>query len=642
MPFWNSFSRTRFWATALSGSVGLGMTVSSPCSADDQLNKALGYAPRQADVSYEKIAATEFDKCSGKIEKRGGVDGYLVRNPNGQPLRWFADTNGDRNVDQWCYFQNGVEVYRDIDSDFNGVADEYRWLGTAGLRWGVDSNEDGKIDRWKMISAEELTAEIVEAVRTKDPDRFQRLLLSSDDLESLGLGSDKLEQLKDRIKNAGSDFSEFVKSQKMIGKDSRWVSFGASRPGMIPKGTDGSTEDLVVYENAVAVVEDGANKPQQLIVGTLVQVQGSWRLADVPKAGSDSVVAESGIFYPASTRMVSAETNNSNNALQALYNSLDQIDSKMAKAAEAQKSKLHDERADILEKIISASETEEEIGSWVRQFADTIGAAAQTGEFTEGVDRLKRFERAMAASSKLQPFQSYVAFRAITAEYVQNVSAPNSDFAKVQKDYLGQLEKFVADFPKSTDSAEALVQIGLSSELAGETEEASKYYAQAARDYGSTLNGRKAEGATRRLNMVGKKLPLTAKTMDGKNFDLRDYKDQVVIIHCWATWCDPCKADMNKLRELQARFAKSRSLSVVGINVDESQPKAQAFLKEGKFNWTQLWDSGMDSELAVKLGAISLPVTIVVNGQGTVISSTTHFSPDVEKKVEELLTPSKK
>ncbi len=142
--------------------------------------------------------------------------------------------------------------------------------------------------------------------------------------------------------------------------------------------------------------------------------------------------------------------------------------------------------------------------------------------------------------------------------------------------------------------------------------------------------------------MVGKKLPLTAKTMDGKNFDLRDYKDQVVIIHCWATWCDPCKADMNKLRELQARFAKSRSLSVVGINVDESQPKAQAFLKEGKFNWTQLWDSGMDSELAVKLGAISLPVTIVVNGQGTVISSTTHFSPDVEKKVEELLTPSKK
>ncbi len=117
--------------------------------------------------------------------------------------------------------------------------------------------------------------------------------------------------------------------------------------------------------------------------------------------------------------------------------------------------------------------------------------------------------------------------------------------------------------PPAPDSAEALLQIGLSAELSGDVEDASKWYSRAAKDYGDSLNGRKADGAARRLNLVGKKLPLVAKTIDGKDFDLRDYKNQVVIVHCWATWCDPCKADMNKMREMSAKYAKTRSLSVV-------------------------------------------------------------------------------
>lgn len=87
------------------------------------------------------------------------------------------------------------------------MADQYHWLGTARNAWGVDSNEDGKIDRWKMISAEEVSAEVVEAVRSRDVDRFQRLLVSADDLGGLGLGTEKLGQLKDRLKSAPADFA---------------------------------------------------------------------------------------------------------------------------------------------------------------------------------------------------------------------------------------------------------------------------------------------------------------------------------------------------------------------------------------------------------------------------------------------------
>ncbi len=47
---------------------------------------------------------------------------------DGSVLRTFADTNGDKKVDLWSYYKFGVEVYRDIDENHNGKADQYRWL----------------------------------------------------------------------------------------------------------------------------------------------------------------------------------------------------------------------------------------------------------------------------------------------------------------------------------------------------------------------------------------------------------------------------------------------------------------------------------------------------------------------------------
>ena len=65
------------------------------------------------------------------------------------------DTNGDQSPDVFRYYRHGLEVYRDIDSNFNQKPDQYRWMNWGGTRWGLDPNEDGRIDEWKMISAPE-------------------------------------------------------------------------------------------------------------------------------------------------------------------------------------------------------------------------------------------------------------------------------------------------------------------------------------------------------------------------------------------------------------------------------------------------------------------------------------------------------
>src|SRR5262249_37118706 len=90
--------------------------------------QALSLTPIQPNVSYTKRAAADLPNCTIRAEKQGNATAWVVRSPKGDTLRRFADTNGDNVVDMWCYFDGGLESYRDIDSDYDKKADQYRWF----------------------------------------------------------------------------------------------------------------------------------------------------------------------------------------------------------------------------------------------------------------------------------------------------------------------------------------------------------------------------------------------------------------------------------------------------------------------------------------------------------------------------------
>ena len=71
---------------------------------------------------------------------------WVVYGPQGQVLRRFTDTDGNNKVDTFRYYNLGIEVYRDIDSNKNEKMDQHRWLNTGGTRWGIDRDEDGIFD----------------------------------------------------------------------------------------------------------------------------------------------------------------------------------------------------------------------------------------------------------------------------------------------------------------------------------------------------------------------------------------------------------------------------------------------------------------------------------------------------------------
>lgn len=602
-------------------------------SAAPTVKQALALKPIQTDAEYDIPSTEAAGKCTMEAARELG-SGWIVRDESGQMLRRFLDTNRDKKLDHWSYFKDGIEVYRDVDANFNGKADQYRWLGTSGTRWGLDKNEDGDIDSWKMISPEETTAEVIAALRERDAERFKRLLLTKAELDQLGVGKSLKSDLASRIKSTGDGVDSLAKSQTMVTSGAKWLHFGGTRPGVIPVGADGATKDLVAYDNAAAII-DTEGKHGQVSIGTLVRVGDGWRVVDLPKSE-----ASAGFFYTSVDRapdVLEGDAGTITGAMQSLLGDLEKIDTQLAETADsATLAKLNRSRADILEKIVGQASTKEERATWTRQFADSVSAAVQAGDYPGGIARLKKVVADLARDKRRVELVPYVKFQYLTADYSQKLQSPNADFAKIQSQWLKDLETFTKDYSKSDSAPEAMLQLAIAHEFAGQESNAAKWYGKVVSDFSTSPMAKKAAGAKRRLASVGRSIQLQGQTHDGRKLDLSAYRGKVVLIHYWATWCEPCKRDLKEIKALQARYA-TKGFQAVGINLDGEAKSLTDYLRTTSLSWPQLHEpGGLDSRLAVELGIMTLPTMLLIDKSGRVVRRNIH-SAELDTELQRLL-----
>jgi len=609
---------------------------SSPSVAD-----ALKLVPTQKEIDYALPTAGEASLCKISVQKVNGAVGWVVEDAQGATLRRFLDTNADGKVDQWCYYKDGLEVYRDIDSDFNGKVDQCRWYNTAGTRWAIDRDEDARIDSWRVISPEEVAHEVVSALAKQDSDRFARLVVSQEDIRSLGLGQAKTSELIDKSSGAAARFKAMAGQQKLVTAETKWAQFSGSHPGIIPAGTEGSTKDVEVYENVLAIVQAGASHGQ-LQIGTMVKAGEGWRVIDVPKPAPEGQNEPSpvGFFFrsPAGNRPQVA-AGGPNEKAQAMLTELEKLDAAVNRAAGAeQQAQLNARRADLLEQLaVEASKPEDRAG-WIRQMADMVSAAVQSGGYPEGAKRLESLVQQCQRNEQDRGLAGYVRFRQLTAEYGLAMQA-KGDFAKVQSDWLKKLEQYVADYPKSPDAAEAMLQLAIAQEFAGQEEEAKKWYAQIVSNFSELAVAKKAAGARQRLDSVGKVIAVQGKSPAGELVELSKYRGKAVLIQYWATWCEPCKADMVIIKDQLEKYGDS-NFAVIGVNLDTDPQSAAPFLAENKLPWPQICEEGgFDSHPAIELGILTLPTMILVDREGRVVNRNVNGS-ELAGELRKLIRPS--
>ena len=602
-------------------------------AAQPTVEYALGLKPRHT-VDYDIPDAAAAKQATLLMEKTDGMTAWVVRSADGTLLRRFADTNGDRVVDHWSYYRDGLEVYRDIDADHDAKPDQARWLGAAGSRWGVDTDGDERLDRWKQLSAEEATAEIVASLRDRDPMVFQRLLPSRDDLIAAGVSGELLEQLSKRASNAAENVSKLVQRQQQIGPDTRWTAMLAGTPGVLPEGGDTTTQDVIAYDNVVALTEAGSGSGSQVFVGSLLRCGAVWRPLDLPQlTDGGGIVTEGFAFFSPRADVQSLPSGVvSTESLKPFMDKLRLLEDQLPGASETERRRLVASQVQVLEEVVAAAAASER-EFWLRQLIETLAAAAQEGTLPDGIGQLEQLGEGLAASD---PMKSFLAFRLASARYAARMQQPEADIESVQAAWLEELAAFVEAFPEADDAAEAMLQIGIAAEFSGQEDAAIERYRAIVERFPSSPSARKASGAVRRLDAVGKPLDLSGETTDGRRLSLSQLRGTPVLVHYWATWCEPCKVDIARIKELQARYG-SRKLAVVGIALDGDRAALARFLEGSPLPWPQLHEpEGLDGRLAEELGILTLPTMLLLDDKGTVVDRNVIVT-DLEKRLMEVI-----
>lgn len=98
--------------------------------------------------------------------------------------------------------------------------------------------------------------------------------------------------------------------------------------------------------------------------------------------------------------------------------------------------------------------------------------------------------------------------------------------------------------------------------------------------------------------------------MMNESVSLSTFTDRVVLVHFFATWCEPCRAEMAALRRLAARFA-DKPVTILAISVAEVDARVRHFFEAEPVNFPILLDRDRAVSRAWQVSI--LPTTFVLD-----------------------------
>ena len=133
---------------------------------------------------------------------------------------------------------------------------------------------------------------------------------------------------------------------------------------------------------------------------------------------------------------------------------------------------------------------------------------------------------------------------------------------------------------------------------------------------------------------------VNVKTLDGQTVNLKDYaakSGKTLIIDFWATWCSPCKKELDAVADYYDEWQEKYNVELLAITIDNQRalPKVPGIVESKGWSYTIF--AGNEEEMRNAFNFQTIPQTLIADKDGNIIFEHNGYVPGDEEELEKVV-----